>query len=185
MIDTPLLEPAPLARGGSGRFRSHGGAVAGLVGLGLILLVGVAAPLLANRRPIICQYQGRLHFPALAETVRRLPFGEHLVRQSKPFDFPTFDSKRDLPADGFAIWPPLRFGPRETSADILQAPSRDHLLGTDQVGRDVAARLLHAASVSVGVGLLATALAALIGIPLGGLAGVPRRQDGHNRVASG
>jgi peptide/nickel transport system permease protein len=171
MIDTPLFDQLPFARGVTARHRRNCGTVAGLAGLAFLLLVGIAAPVLANRRPIACRYQGRLHFPALAETIRRLPLGQHLIGRSKPFDFPTFDAKRELPADTFAIWPPIPFGPRETSADILQAPSRKHLLGTDHVGRDVAARLLHAASVSVGVGLLATALAALIGIPLGGLAG--------------
>ena len=171
MIDLPASEQGPVRRGIGRRFRRDVGAVAGLLGLGLLLLVGLAGPMLANRQPIVCRFEGRWHWPALVDVVQQFPLGERLVSKSKPFAFPTFEAKRDLPADSFALWPPIGYGPRETSADILQGPSAAHLLGTDQVGRDVAARLLHGASVSMGVGLGAMLIASLIGIPLGGLAG--------------
>ncbi|MDB5590749.1 ABC transporter permease [Enterovirga sp.] len=45
------------------------------------------------------------------------------------------------------------------------------LLGTDALGRDVAAGLVHGARVSLGIGLVSTAAALLIGVPLGALAG--------------
>lgn len=44
-------------------------------------------------------------------------------------------------------------------------------LGTDQVGRDIAAQILHGARVSLSIGLIATAIAAFIGLLLGALAG--------------
>mgnify|MGYP001024939584 FL=1 len=53
----------------------------------------------------------------------------------------------------------------------LQPPDRRHLLGTDDLGRDVLARLLHGARVSVAVGLLAAGLAFAVGTVLGGAAG--------------
>jgi ABC-type dipeptide/oligopeptide/nickel transport system permease subunit len=53
-----------------------------------------------------------------------------------------------------------------------QGPSGEHLLGTDPTGRDVFARLLFAARISLGVGIAAAALAVLIGAVLGGLAGL-------------
>ena len=53
-----------------------------------------------------------------------------------------------------------------------QGPSGEHLLGTDPTGRDVFARLLFAARISLGVGIAAAALAVLIGSVLGGLAGL-------------
>jgi peptide/nickel transport system permease protein len=54
---------------------------------------------------------------------------------------------------------------------VLQAPSRTHLLGTDALGRDMAARWVHGARVSLSVGLLAALFALLVGLPLGALAG--------------
>ncbi|TDV57778.1 ABC transporter permease [Actinophytocola oryzae] len=53
-----------------------------------------------------------------------------------------------------------------------EAPSGTHWLGTDPTGRDVFSRLLHAARVSLGVGLAAAALAVILGAVLGSLAGL-------------
>jgi ABC-type dipeptide/oligopeptide/nickel transport system permease subunit len=56
-------------------------------------------------------------------------------------------------------------------ADRLQGPSPTHLLGTDDTGRDVATRLAHGARVSLLMGVLAMAISAGVGVPLGLLAG--------------
>ncbi len=52
-----------------------------------------------------------------------------------------------------------------------QAPSAAHLLGTDQVGRDVLSRVIYGGQVSLAVGVVAVAIYMLIGITLGSLAG--------------
>lgn len=49
----------------------------------------------------------------------------------------------------------------------LRAPSRTHLMGTDEFGRDVLSRILYGASISLRMGLLAVALAAIVGISVG------------------
>ena len=54
---------------------------------------------------------------------------------------------------------------------ILEPPSRAHLLGTDQLGRDVLARMLYGSRVSLAVGFVSVGIAALIGIVLGAAAG--------------
>lgn len=51
--------------------------------------------------------------------------------------------------------------------NILQGPSRDHLLGTDHLGRDVLSRLLWAGRVSLLAALQAVSVATLIGVPVG------------------
>jgi peptide/nickel transport system permease protein len=53
----------------------------------------------------------------------------------------------------------------------LAPPGRRHLLGTDELGRDVLSRALHGARLSVAAGLLASALALGLGAALGTLAG--------------
>jgi len=58
---------------------------------------------------------------------------------------------------------------------VLESPSPSHWLGTDGLGRDVAARLVHGSRVSLLVGLLATAVALGVGVPLGALAGYAGR----------
>ena len=54
---------------------------------------------------------------------------------------------------------------------VKKAPSAAHLLGTDSAGRDVLARLLYAARVSMSVGLVAVAIATCIGTLVGLTAG--------------
>ncbi|HEV8583355.1 MAG TPA: ABC transporter permease [Methylomirabilota bacterium] len=48
---------------------------------------------------------------------------------------------------------------------------REHPLGTDHLGRDILSRILHGGRISLGVGLVAVTLSALIGVTLGLLAG--------------
>jgi peptide/nickel transport system permease protein len=48
---------------------------------------------------------------------------------------------------------------------------REHPLGTDHLGRDILSRILHGGRISLGVGLTAVTLSALLGVSLGLLAG--------------
>jgi peptide/nickel transport system permease protein len=57
------------------------------------------------------------------------------------------------------------------SSKILAAPSWDHLLGTDGLGRDVLSRMIWGARVSLLVGFVSAGLACLIGLVLGAIAG--------------
>ncbi|TLG13864.1 ABC transporter permease [Nocardia cyriacigeorgica] len=56
-----------------------------------------------------------------------------------------------------------------------QPPSAAHLFGTDQLGRDVFTRVVHGARLSLTIGVSATALAVLIGVTLGLIAGIGNR----------
>jgi len=56
----------------------------------------------------------------------------------------------------------------------LLAPSFEHLLGTDDLGRDVLARIMYGARISLLVGFVSVGIASLIGISLGALAGYYR-----------
>jgi len=56
-------------------------------------------------------------------------------------------------------------------ARMLTAPSPAHLLGTDDLGRDVLTRLLHGARLSLGAACLAVTIATLAGVPIGLVAG--------------
>lgn len=72
----------------------------------------------------------------------------------------------------FAPWL-APFDPTDTSPrDMLRPPSVEHWLGTDDLGRDVLSRLLHAGRVSLGLALAVAASAVAIGSLLGGLGGL-------------
>ncbi len=55
--------------------------------------------------------------------------------------------------------------------NILTGPSRQHLLGTDSLGRDLFSRMVYGTRISLLVGLIAVGISAIIGILLGSLAG--------------
>ncbi len=56
-------------------------------------------------------------------------------------------------------------------ANNLQPPSSSHLLGTDNLGRDIFSRMIFAGRISLSVGLVSVSIACTIGIILGALAG--------------
>jgi peptide/nickel transport system permease protein len=73
-----------------------------------------------------------------------------------------------------AIFAPIiaPYGPNEV--DLMataQAPSRAHLLGTDDIGRDVLSRVIYGTRVSLSVGLVSVSIYVVIGTVLGSLSG--------------
>ena len=136
-------------------------ALATLVALGLI---AAGADLLASDLPLAIELDGQRHWlPMLTRPVAL----RGATQQSL-----------ELKAQ-WLVKTPVPWGPNQTfAANPLQrdspppwAPDEAHWLGTDELGRDVLARLIHGARVSLTVGLLSVALCVVIGLFLGGLAG--------------
>jgi peptide/nickel transport system permease protein len=64
------------------------------------------------------------------------------------------------------------YDPEESELDMmLEPPSLQHLMGTDELGRDLLTRLLYGGRVSLSIGVMAMALAVIVGAVIGGLAG--------------
>lgn len=141
------------------KFRKDRLAFSALVVILLLLFVAVFESFLAGNRPIVLKYEGRYYFPVLF----RYPefFGT---------DFKELD--KHLGPGGFAVFPPVRYSPTENNLlEILNPPSGEHLFGTDDRGRDVLARMIFGARISLSIGFIAVGISAIIGIILGGIAG--------------
>lgn len=54
---------------------------------------------------------------------------------------------------------------------LLQPPSATHLLGTDELGRDVLSRMIYGARISLMVGFIAVGIATIIGVIIGAISG--------------
>ncbi len=134
--------------------------------LAALVLVGALAPLLANDRPLLALVGGSIVAPALSD----LPLVGRLFGSSAgtavDWRLAGSDSRILLRA-------PVPYSYRGVRLEeALRPPGRRHILGTDALGRDLLARLIHGTRPSLTVGLLATALALLFGGLLGGAAGI-------------
>ncbi|HKR62358.1 MAG TPA: ABC transporter permease [Thermoanaerobaculia bacterium] len=120
-----------------------------------LAIIAALAPLLANRKPLLEHTSEGWSSPALADYWLGDP-----------------DLERPRGPATFALRAPIPFSPNSIDlAARLSSPTRTHLLGTDDLGRDVLARMIYGARVSLTVGLLATLIAFFVGSLLGALAG--------------
>ena len=72
----------------------------------------------------------------------------------------------------WAWFPPIRYSPNDLNLkEAIQSPSIQHFLGTDDIGRDVASRMVHGSRVSLSVGFVAVSIYVLIGLLIGAVAG--------------
>lgn len=130
-------------------------AVAGVIIVLLLIFIAVFAPLIANDRPYVYITQERVYFPLC-------------------FNYPELNNKdlREERYKGFKLFPPIPYSYSEYDLDaIILAPDSRHILGTDEQGRDMAARMVHGTRVSMLVGFIAVAIYVSIGIFIGALAG--------------
>ena len=75
---------------------------------------------------------------------------------------------------GFTLFAPIPYGPFEPAGTPYAPPGNGHLLGCDEIGRDVASRLIYGARTSLAVGIFSTAIALVIGAAVGIAAGYRR-----------
>ncbi|HPV40763.1 MAG TPA: ABC transporter permease [Spirochaetota bacterium] len=136
-------------------FRKNRLAFAGLVFVIALFFIAIFAPLLANSKPYLYVEKGRVYFPIF-------------------FNYPELKDA-DLRKDdykGFKIFPPVAYSYSEYDLNsIVIPPGVKHLLGTDEQGRDLTARMIHGSRVSIFIGFIAVAIYVTIGIIIGSIAG--------------
>ena len=135
--------------------------VAALAGLAL------CADFVANEKPYYMKLDGESYFPVFID------YGVGLGLRKWPAPLRNADFKRLEARAESSLWPPIRYSPTrvDLAGDVFGWPSVRHWLGTDQLGRDVAAGLIHGTRISLTIGLVVVGIQATIGILLGGLAG--------------
>lgn len=73
-----------------------------------------------------------------------------------------------------AVFAPVisRYDPnRQDYFNLLAKPSAEHWFGTDELGRDIFARIVYGARISLSVGLIAVSISLVLGTALGAIAG--------------
>ncbi|NGM21588.1 ATP-binding cassette domain-containing protein [Roseomonas stagni] len=142
--------------------------------LALLLLLALVLPaeFIANDRPVLLWRGGEWTSPALRRPTEA-QIGGHLPI---PADFHDPAVQALLAAQGaWQAWPPIRFAPDTVAPGMPQAapaaPGWRHLLGTDDQGRDVLARLVWGLRLSLLFGAIVTAAALLLGALMGAVQG--------------
>jgi peptide/nickel transport system permease protein len=130
------------------------------------LLVGIAlfADFIANNKPYYLSYQGKTYLPIFRSYLVESGLGQW------PPELLNVDLKRLEGAS--AVYPPIPYRP--TDIDLFapfEGPSAKHWLGTDRLGRDVMAGMIHGSRISLSIGFVAVGLAVMIGVILGAIAG--------------
>jgi microcin C transport system permease protein len=135
-----------------------------------LLVVSLPAEFLANDRPLLLHYDGKLLFPVFVD-YPETTFGGFLAETDYRDPF----IASEIEAKGWAIWPPIRYGYRTINRNpptaAPSAPTRENLLGTDEQARDVLARVIYGFRLSVLFGLSLTLVSALVGIAAGAVQG--------------
>lgn len=167
-----MLMLSPLARRRFDRFKKNRRGWWSLwLFIGLFILT-LGGELIANDKPLVISYQGSLYFPVLKRYTEQ-EFGGQLPFQA---DYRSDYVQQLIRKDGgWLLFPPVPFSEDTPNYDLTQPapspPSKVNWLGTDDQARDVLARVIYGARVSILFALALTAISALIGIAAGALQG--------------
>ncbi len=140
--------------------------------VGALVVLSLGAELLANDKPILLGFKGEIYAPVLF-AYPETEFGGVFETEAR-YATPTVQALIHA-GDGWMVWPPIPFSydtiDRYTAGAVPEAPSARHWLGTDDVARDVAARIIYGFRLSVLFGIALTILSSIIGIAVGATQG--------------
>ncbi|MBU2966516.1 ABC transporter permease [Amphritea atlantica] len=137
-----------------------------------LFISSLFAELIANDKPLLIRYDNSFYYPVMVDYSELVFDGE----------FDTFADYKDpyiqeliTGQGGWILWPPIRFSYRTINQDLPvpapSPPSSDNLLGTDDQGRDVLARVIYGFRVSVLFALTLTIISSIIGVAAGAVQG--------------
>lgn len=143
-------------------FRRNKIAFGSLVVLVVLFLLSLGAELIANDKPYVMKYDGKIFFPIVSEPTA----ADVGITDTFTVDY----RKIDWSAHGWAINPPVKFNPFQSNENVTSYPSGptiENPMGTDDRGRDVFARLLYGFRISIVYAVGVWAITYLIGVTVG------------------
>ena len=139
----------------------------------LLFVLSIFAELIANDQPLVIKYQDEFYFPVVKEYYET-EFGGEFESQADYKD-PYIQELINQAGKGWIIWPLIRYDHRTINYDLPvpapSPPSSENLLGTDDQGRDVFARVIYGFRISILFALVLTITSSVIGVIAGALQG--------------
>lgn len=131
----------------------------------------ICAEFIANDKPLLMNFQGQFFMPIFQPTSEKFLGGE--LETEADFRDPFL--QKLIKKNGWMIFPPIPFSYDTINYQIdspaPSKPSMQNLLGTDDNGRDVLARVIYGIRISLVFGLILAFFSTIIGIFLGAIQG--------------
>lgn len=140
--------------------------MASLIFLALLSFFSLTAELWCNSKPVVLSYGGQIYFPVFKH------YGPENFGQRGTL-IPDYKNL-ELRKSDWALWPVYRWDPYETNRvapEFPAKPSQINLLGTDDRGRDIAARILYGFRYSLIFSVSVWFICSLLALVYGGICG--------------
>ncbi|MCR9204738.1 MAG: ABC transporter permease subunit [Halobacteriovoraceae bacterium] len=148
------------------RFKARKSAFISTIIFLLMVLATIFAPMIANNKPIYMSYKGNSYFPVFKTySPKDFGIGNTIVMSYKKLEIAESDT---------VIWPIVKWNPFESNEEVYSYPSpptNTNLMGTDESGRDVFARILYGFKYSISYAFLVWVLSLILGVTFGGIMG--------------
>jgi microcin C transport system permease protein len=153
-------------------FRAHRRGRLSLIIFGFVFVISMGANFIANDKPLLMDYRGQLYIPAI-QPIAEATFDPAFLPTETDFTNPQVQAA--IRAHGWMIWPPIPYRYDtivwNAGAAAPSPPSWRNWLGTDEVSRDVVARVIYGLRLSILFGFGLTIVASIIGIVAGAVQG--------------
>jgi len=138
----------------------------------LLFVVTLPAEFIANDRPLFIWYQDEIYIPVL-NTYAETTFGGDFETEAEYREKDVQDLIQQK--GGWMIWPLIEYSYDTVNLNLKvpapAPPSQNNVIGTDDQGRDVLARVIYGFRISVLFGLILTLLGSIIGVLAGAFQG--------------
>jgi len=162
---------SPITRRRLAQFRANARGFWSLWIFLVLFVLAISANFIANDKPLLVNFDGGYYMPVF-KSYPETTFGGDFETEAEyrdPFVMDLINEK------GWMIWPPIRFSYDTINYDLVtpapSPPDSVNWLGTDDQGRDVAARVIYGFRISVLFGLALTIVSSIIGVSAGAIQG--------------
>ena len=155
-------------------------AMAALIFVIFMSLVAIFSPAIVGTKPLVCHYKGHLYFPATGYFHKAW---ENPIFRTDGVIYNYPQKMKEKDPESWAVWPLLYQDPLRRVKDgewegmsgnpigAAGVPSGRNLFGTNDLGEDVFAKMVHGTRIALLIGFVSTGIAAVIGIVVGASAG--------------
>jgi len=137
----------------------------------ILFFITLFAEVIANDKPILISYKNELYAPIL-NFYPETKFGGDFETEA---DYKDKYVKDLINKDGWMVWPLIHYSYKTINyklpAPAPSYPTSENLLGTDDQGRDVLARVIYGFRIAVLFGLALTIFSSIIGVVAGAIQG--------------